>query len=114
MRRPMPESADALVTGTFLEAPRWHDGRLWVSDMSEGHVLATAPGRPAEIACRLDDAPAGLGWLPNGDLIVVAMRSRQLLRCDATGRLHLHADLSTLVPAPLNDMVIDAPGRAFV
>jgi sugar lactone lactonase YvrE len=58
--------------------------------------------------------PSGLGWLPDGRLLVVSMNDRRLLRREATGRLVTHADLAPLAPAACNDMVVDGAGRAYV
>ena len=61
----------------------------------------------------LDDQPSGLGWLPDGRLLVVGMHRRQLLRTDPDG-IKLHADLSAVAAYHTNDMVVDAQGRAYV
>ena len=60
-----------------------------------------------------DDQPSGLGWLPNGDLLIVAMRSKRLLRFDGN-EISVHADLSELASGICNDMVVDKIGRAYV
>ena len=60
-----------------------------------------------------DDQPSGLGWLPGGDLLIVAMTSRALLRYDGQN-LTTHADLSGLASWYCNDMVVDDQGRAYV
>jgi sugar lactone lactonase YvrE len=100
---------------SFLEAPRWHAGRLWVSDQYLGEVLAVDPGTgDVEVMARLDGHPAGLGWLPDGRLLVVSMIDRHLLRQEPTGELVVHADLSGYCGGSLNDLVVDARGRAYV
>ena len=58
--------------------------------------------------------PSGLGWLPDGRLLVVSMRDRTLLRREPDGSLVVHADLSGIAGGPVNDMVVDAQGRAYV
>jgi sugar lactone lactonase YvrE len=99
----------------FPEGPRWHDGRLWFSDMHDGRVLALAPDGKAEEILALDgDEPSGLGWLPDGRLLVVAMQSRRVLRREPDGRLVPHADLAAIAGFHCNDMVVDAQGRAYV
>ncbi len=98
----------------FGEGPRWRDGALWLSDMHDRRVLRVqADGRAETIVHLEDDEPSGLGWLPNGDLLIVSMRNRLLLRFDGT-ELTLHADLSQLASWDCNDMVVDAAGRAYV
>jgi sugar lactone lactonase YvrE len=61
----------------------------------------------------LDDSPSGLGWLPGGDLLVVSMVRRALLRVDG-GAPTVHADLAPLTRYRANDLVVDAVGRAYV
>jgi sugar lactone lactonase YvrE len=57
--------------------------------------------------------PSGLGWLPDGALLIVSMTDRRLLRY-ASGQLQLHADISELASFYCNDMVVDGRGRAYV
>lgn len=99
----------------FLEGPRWRAGRLYCSDMTTGRVLRIDPESGAsETVAVVPEQPSGLGWLPDGRLLVVSMRDRRLLRVEPDGRLELHADLSTLVDHWCNDMVVDDAGRAYV
>ncbi|MBI2767463.1 MAG: SMP-30/gluconolactonase/LRE family protein [Chloroflexi bacterium] len=103
---------DGLV---FPEGPRWRDGKLWFSDMQANRVMTVDEQGHAETVFELpDDRPSGLGWLPDGRLLVVAMAGRKLLRREADGELVLHADLSGIAPRDCNDMVVDAGGRAYV
>ncbi|MCE2392160.1 MAG: SMP-30/gluconolactonase/LRE family protein [Proteobacteria bacterium] len=110
----MDRSTTTLVDGlAFAEGPRWHDGRLFFSDMHRDRVMAVdADGRLEEIA-HVEGQPSGLGWLPDGRLLVVSMTDRRLLRLDPGG-LSEAADLSGLAAHPCNDMVVDAQGRAYV
>lgn len=101
---------DGLV---FPECPRWHDGRLWLSDMHGYKVLTVDLKGRSEIIVSVPQRPAGLGFLPDGRLLVVSMLDRFLLRLDSDG-LHPVADLSDLVGGDLNDMVVDAEGRAYI
>lgn len=100
--------------GGFFESPRWHDRRLWVSDFYRHRVLAMVPGGSAEPVAEVPHQPSGLGWLPDGRLLVVSMRDRRLLRREESGALVEHADLSAFGADPLNDMVVDGAGRAWV
>ena len=103
-----------LIDGlAFAEGPRWHEGRLWISDMHAQQVLAIDLDGNAETICRVDQDPSGLGWLPDGTLLVVSMRDRRLLRL-VGGKLELLADLSELAGFHCNDMVVDSQGRAYV
>jgi sugar lactone lactonase YvrE len=103
-----------LVDGlTFPEAPRWRDGKLWFSDFySHRFLVADLAGRLATVV-EVPQRPSGLGWMPDGTLLVVSMLDRRLLRVDA-GTTRVVADLSTLATGPCNDMVVDAAGRAYV
>jgi sugar lactone lactonase YvrE len=98
----------------FPEGPRWHDGRLWFSDQHDKRVVAMSPDGRAETIVNVPQQPSGLGWLPDGRMLVVSMLDRQLMRFEPDGTLAVHADLSTLATGPCNDMVVDAHGRAYV
>jgi sugar lactone lactonase YvrE len=97
----------------FAECLRWHEGRLFFSDIHGGRVIALSEDGREDTICTIDGRPAGLGWLPDGHLIIVEMTRRQLLRLECTG-LATHADLSDKIPYFLNDMTIDLAGRAYV
>ncbi|MDA8044519.1 MAG: SMP-30/gluconolactonase/LRE family protein [Actinomycetota bacterium] len=99
---------------SFGEGPRWHDGRLWLSDFFSHRVLSFGSSGEAEVEVELDDQPSGLGWLPSGELLVVAMKSRQVRRVDSSGAVHVHADLSAVAGGNCNDMVVDGRGYAYV
>lgn len=109
-----PTKTDVLLDGlTFPEAPRWRDGRLWFSDFYSHRVMTVDPGGRAETVVEVPQQPSGLGWLPDGTLLVVSMLDRRLM-ARRNGRLVTHGDLSALVTGPCNDMVVDAAGRAYV
>ncbi|HET6794810.1 MAG TPA: SMP-30/gluconolactonase/LRE family protein [Acidimicrobiales bacterium] len=104
-----------LVDGlTFTECPRWRDGRLWLSDFYTHSVLAVDPSGGTERMAEVAAQPSGLGWLPDGRLLIVSMKDRRILRLEDGGGLVEHADLTGLAPWHLNDMVVDATGRAYV
>ncbi len=98
----------------FPECPRWHEGKLWFSDMHAHRVFNMATDGEPTIVLETEDMPAGLGWLPDGQLLVVAMVGRKLLRQDVSGTLVEVADLNRFAPFHCNDMVVDAHGRAYV
>ena len=99
----------------FGEGPRWHDGRLWYSDFYQHRVYAVSADGTRETILDLgDEQPSGLGWLPDGTLLIVGMTRRQVLRMDADGDVSLHADLSEIAAWHCNDMVVDARGNAYV
>ena len=66
--------------GHFYEGPRWRDGAWWVSDVYGGKVLRITPDGEQTVMAEVPGNPSGLGWLPDGDLLVVSMQDRQLLR----------------------------------
>ncbi len=106
---------EVLVDGlTFPEAPRWHDGRLWFSDFYAHRVLAAGLDGTVEEVLHVPGQPSGLGWLPDGRLLVVSMLDRRVLRREADGTVVVHADLFPLATGPCNDMVVDGQGRAWV
>jgi sugar lactone lactonase YvrE len=107
-------SLEPFVKGlAFPESPRWHEGRLWFSDFYARRVGSVAEDGRVESVCEVPGQPSGLGWLPDGRLLVVSMNDRRLLRLDA-GVLAEVADLSTFAAGPCNDMLVDAQGRAYV
>jgi sugar lactone lactonase YvrE len=97
----------------FPEGPRWHDGKLFFSDMHDNKVKAVDLAGHLSVVCEVPNQPSGLGWLPDGRMLVVSMTDRKLLRMEG-GALKPHADLSALAPFHCNDMVVDAKGRAYV
>jgi sugar lactone lactonase YvrE len=99
---------------SYLECPRWHDGRLWVSDFYTNQVVATDGNANTEVVAEVPGQPSGLGFLPDGRALIVSMRDHRLLVREETGVLTEHADLSDVVSGVLNDMVVDDRGRAFV
>ncbi len=105
---------EVLLDGlNFPEGPRWHDGRLFFSDMHGHKVMTVDLAGRTEIICEVPAWPSGLGWLPDGRMLVVSMTDRRLLRLDRDG-LKLVADLSKLASFHCNDMVVDGRGRAYV
>lgn len=98
---------------TFPEGPRWHQGRLWFSDFYTHRVMALSEEGWAETMAHVPQQPSGLGWRPDGTMLVVSMLDRALMRCDK-GVLSKVADLSGLAGGPCNDMVVDGQGRAYV
>ena len=104
-----------LVEGLcFGEGPRWHGGKLWFSDMHGRTVYTLDLDGRLEAQVKLEgDEPSGLGWLPDGRMLIVSMRRRHLLVWDGTS-LADFCDLSPLASYHCNDMVTDAQGRSWV
>ena len=98
----------------FGEGPRWRDGRLWFSDFHAHAVKSVSLAGDVRTEVELDDQPSGLGWMPDGSLLIVSMVKRQVLRRFPDGRLALHADLGAVADFHCNDMVVDDRGRAYI
>ena len=101
-----------LDNGRYFEACRWHNDRLWLVDSRARTLLRMADDGTAEVVCRLEGVPAGLGFLPTGEPIVTDMHCRALVNC-AGGTAVQYVDLSSLT-STIDDMTIDAEGRAYV
>ncbi len=102
-----------LEGGTFFEGPRWHEGRWWVSDFYRHLVLTVDPeGGTGEVLV-VEEQPSGLGWMPDGSLLVVSMRDHRILRWSPEAGVTVHADVSRHCGGHLNDMVVDRHGRAY-
>jgi sugar lactone lactonase YvrE len=109
------ELATVLSERADLECPRWHEGRLWIVDFYTFEVLSlNEDGSDLRVEASVPQQPSGLGWLPDGRLLVVSMRDSTLLRREEDGSLVVHADLSAYVNGHPNDMVVDDQGRAYV
>lgn len=99
----------------FLECPRWRDRRVWFSDFYAHRVYsALENGGDLRVEAEVPQQPSGLGWLPDGRLLITLMLDQRVLRREADGSIVTHADLSALAQGCLNDMVVDAQGCAFV
>ncbi len=106
--------AKVLLDGLSLpEGPRWRDGKLFFADMHGHRVMTVDPAGHAEVVVEMDDRSSGLGFLPDGSLLIVSMRRNVLLRYDGE-RLRTFADLGPLTGSFINDMVTDAQGRSYV
>ncbi|MGV0581513.1 SMP-30/gluconolactonase/LRE family protein [Mycolicibacterium elephantis] len=97
----------------FGEGPRWFEGLLWFSDML-GEAVHTVTLQGAVTTLPVPGhAPSGLGFRPDGSLLIVSTERRQVL-CYDGDVVTTVADLSATAPADLGDMVIDDVGRAYV
>jgi sugar lactone lactonase YvrE len=106
--------AETWVEGLrFGECPRWRGGRLWLSDFYDHAVKVVGADGRVEVVVEVPGQPAGLGWLPDGRMLVVSMVDRRLLCFDGT-RTREHADLGAIATFHCNDLVVDRAGRAYV
>jgi sugar lactone lactonase YvrE len=104
-----------LMSGlAFPESPRWHDGRLWVSDWGAHEVIAVDLEGRSEVVVRVRSFPMCIERLPDGRLLIVSASDGRLLRREPDGSLVTHAELSGLADHPWNDIVVDGRGDAYV
>ncbi len=82
--------------------------------MHDEAVFRVVPGGIPERVVAIPQRPSGLGWLPNGDLLIASMLDRKILRHTGSGDLMTHADVSAVAERRINDMLVDALGRAWV
>jgi sugar lactone lactonase YvrE len=111
----MNSAIETVADGLRLpECPRWHDEHVWFSDIRGDTVHRIDDGQ-VEVVHRFPHGaePAGLGWLPNGDLLVASMADRVIYRLSG-GRATVHADVKQLAPHQINDMIVTSDGTAFV
>lgn len=100
--------------GGFFEGPRWRDGLWWVSDFYRHQVATYAPDGTETVRVTVEAQPSGLGWLPDGTLLVVSMKDHKVLKVAEDGTTSVHADISAHCGGHANDMVVDRHGHAFV
>ena len=102
-----------LEGGSFFEGPRWHQGSWWVSDFYRRTVSTVTQDGAESVVLEVEHQPSGLGWMPDGALIVTSMKDHRLLRV-AGGEVSTLADVSEYCGGSLNDLVVDAAGHVFV
>jgi sugar lactone lactonase YvrE len=112
----MIATPEALFEGhTFVEAPRWHENRLWFSDLYTHRVLsAKEDGSDLRLEAVVPEEPAGMDWLPDGRLVVVSRRDRKLMRREHDGTIAVHGDLGDHAAGYCNEVVVDRHGHAYV
>jgi sugar lactone lactonase YvrE len=106
---------DIVADGLHMpECPRWHGEQPWFSDI-RGDAVHRIDDGTVSVVHRFPEGeePAGLGWLPNRDLLVAGMAKRVIYRV-AGGRATVHADVKALAPHQINDMIVISDGTAFV
>jgi sugar lactone lactonase YvrE len=96
------------------ESLRWHEDALWFSDLAHGTVHRWDGAGKLETITQVPGRAGGLGWLPDGRLLVVSMDGGCVYRREPGGELVEHADLRRIAGGPVNDMLVDPRGRAYV
>jgi sugar lactone lactonase YvrE len=98
----------------FGESPRWHDGRLWFSDLAGQTIHAVDLGGRSEVVATVESFPFCIDPLPDGRMLVVHSADQALLRLEADGTFSTVADLRGLSEHPWNEVTNDGRGHAFV
>jgi sugar lactone lactonase YvrE len=107
-------TAEPFLTGLFFgECPRWHDGRLWYSDFFDRKVSSASPVGDRRVEVDFDGEPAGLGWLPDGRLLINSRLDRAVMRREEDGTIVRHGSLEPWATWHANDMVVAANGQAY-
>ena len=106
--------AEPFLSGLFFgECPRWHEGRLWYSDFFDRTVNSVSPEGERRVEVEFDGEPAGLGWLPDGRLLINSRLERVIMRREDDGALVVHGDLRPWATWHANDMVVATNGQAY-
>jgi sugar lactone lactonase YvrE len=107
-------TAEPFVSGLFFgECPRWHEGRLWYSDFFDHAVFSASPDGERRVEVPFDGEPAGLGWLPDGRLLIASRLDRTIMRREPDGTLVRHGELTPWATWHANDMVVASNGQAY-
>jgi sugar lactone lactonase YvrE len=107
-------TAQPFLSGLFFgECPRWHEGRLWYSDFFDHAVSSVSPEGERRVEVDFDGEPAGLGWLPDGRLLINSRLDRAIMRREEDGSLVRHGDLTPWATWHANDMVVASNGQAY-
>ena len=110
----MIKKTSTLMEGlTFGEGPRWHEGKFYFSDFYSHKVFSLDTDGNYELIVEVQGQPSGLGWMPDGTMLIVSMKDRKLLGFH-NNKLYEVADLSDLAGFHCNDMVVDNKGNAYV
>ena len=97
----------------FVEAPRWRNGKLWFSDFYARTVLTAEPTGEVERVTYVPGQPSGIGFSPDGALMIVSSHDGHLLRL-YEGATSILAAIGAMYRGALNDMVVDSYGRCYI
>ena len=110
----MERKLETLMKGlTFGEGPRWHENKFYFSDFYSHKVYSLDLSGKNEVIVEIPNQPSGLGWTPDGTMLIVSMKDRKLMSFK-DGLLTERADLTELSGFHCNDMVVDIDGNAFI
>jgi sugar lactone lactonase YvrE len=97
----------------FFENPHWRGDQLWLADKAKGVVYGVSEDGEVEEGGRFDETITGIGWTPEGALLVATL-DLTVWRRDADGSLVRHADLTAADPHHMTDMLVDKQGRMYL
>ena len=110
----MTKKTNILMDGlTFGEGPRWHEEKFYFSDFYSHKVFSLDMNGNPEVIVEVPGQPSGLGWMPDGTMLIVSMKDKKLLSFN-NNTLSEVADLSNLAGFHCNDMVVDDHGNAYI
>ena len=110
----MKRKLETLMKGlTFGEGPRWHENKFYFSDFYSHKVYSLDLSGKHEVIVEIPNQPSGLGWTPDGTMLIVSMKDRKLMSFK-DGQLKERADLTEFSGFHCNDMVVDIDGNAFI
>ena len=110
----MTKRTTILMDGlTFGEGPRWHEEKFYFSDFYSHKVFSLDMDGNSEVIVEVPAQPSGLGWMPDGTMLIVSMKDKKLLSFNKN-TLSEVADLSNLAGFHCNDMVVDDQGNAYI
>ena len=98
---------------TFPEGPRWYKDKLYFSDFFTHRVYAIDSSGNCNSVLKVPNQPSGLGWLPDGTLLVVSMIDQKVLAYK-NNVLKEYADCSKYANFHCNDMIVNANGNAYI
>ena len=106
--------AEPFLSGLYFgECPRWHNGRLWYSDFFDHGVFSVSPDGERRTEVQFEGEPAGIGWLPDGRLLINSRLDRAIFRREPDGTLVRHGELTPWATWHANDMVVASNGQAY-
>ena len=110
----MTKRTNILMDGlTFGEGPRWHEEKFYFSDFYSHKVFSLDMDGNSKVIVEVPGQPSGLGWMPDGTMLIVSMKDKKLLSFN-NKTLSEVADLSEFAGFHCNDMVVDDQGNAYI
>lgn len=109
------DAPQVLLSGLgFGECPRWHEGRLWVSDWAAGQVLAVSTDGTSEVMAQIPSFPLCFDPLPDGRVVLADSGAGRLVRREPDGSLTAVADLTVAGSPPWNEVLAAGTGDVYV